>query len=80
LHFSVLQSPDPPPCTLFSSSFLQNFLQVSYWGNMPFAAGLKTLCIPISGGQEKCRALSYSFVYKSHTSPCSPLIYCSQLF
>jgi hypothetical protein len=34
----------------------------------PFATGLKTLCITISGGQEKCFALYFSFVYKSRSS------------
>jgi hypothetical protein len=42
-----------------------------------FAAGLKTLCITISGGQEKYCA--YSFVYKSYCFPRSPDNYCPQV-
>ena len=48
--------------------------------NTLFAAGLKTLRITISGGQEKCCALSYSFVYNSHSSRYMLSSYYSQLY
>ena len=40
----------------------------------------KLCCIYYRDKGKKCCSLSYSFVYKFYSSPCSPIIYCPRLF